>query len=259
MHDRLEPHWLACMAALGGGRVTRTEGAVVVASPTLPGRLANFIALKDSKPERLARTLELGAALLSAAGRPPVAYLSPLSGNVAELAAALAQEGWIRTLRQAVLVRDLSQPMEAAPDITVHEVAGDQSSRWQETLAAAAGVEPEVAAAWAGLTRAPGAHSQARLYLAELNGRAVGTGLAWTQGEIAGLFCGAVLPAFRRRGVERATLQRRLADARHTGARYALVQTEESSPVQHLCENRLGFALAYCRDVWVPPVIYAQR
>jgi hypothetical protein len=135
-------------------------------------------------------------------------------------------------------------------------ITPEQIPRWGKTLVEAYEVAPgpgaELAGAWGALLRSPGEGSWARGYLAHLDGQPAGTGLTWGQGEIAGLYCGAVLPTLRRRGVHRATVLRRLADALAAGSRLATLQTEVGSPVEQLCTSQLGFSLAYHRELWSP-------
>lgn len=72
--------------------------------------------------------------------------------------------------------------------------------------------------------------------------RAVGRGVA--QGEWYGIYCMAVAPAARRRGLGRAVLRTLLASARRGGARRAyLVVVERNAPARRLYE-REGFRVA---------------
>lgn len=247
--DALEGHWLSCMASAGGGgRVTRLGGATVLTNPQSEMTMLNCILLRSAAPERLADLLEIGRVVLAAYERPPALFLSPLAGPVEALEDRLAELGWRPTLQQVVLVRqlqDLPQPDENGPAVT--ETTDREA--WSRLLAEAyevpAPLSEGVRAAWANLA------GDGRYYLAHLEGQPVGTGLTWRQGPIAGLYAGAVLAAYRRRGVERASLIRRLADARAAGAQYATLQTEASSPVEHLACSRLGFTLAYRRSLWM--------
>lgn len=260
MHDphSLENHWLACMASAGGGgRLTRLPGAVVLSNPHVGSTLWNFIALRGAVASQLEPLLAMAGALLAEHGRPPAIFLSPAAGDMERIAAALRDRGWRRAVEQVVLITDLPSALnETESEVIVEEIDATALQRWGETLVEAYEVEPRagqaIAEAWTSLFGHPGEGSQVAYYLARLAGQPVGTGLTWSQGEIAGLYCGAVLPAFRRRGVERATLARRLNDAARKGSRLAMLQTEVGSPVEHLCLARLGFRVAYHRELWVP-------
>jgi GNAT superfamily N-acetyltransferase len=254
----LDNHWLACMASLGGGgRTTRMIGGVVVTNPLVTGAFANFLTLRATDPDRLDMVLQLGEALLAGAGRRPAVWLSPLAGPVDRLADELRNRGWQERVRQVVLACPLPAPtFPEPPGVTVEEAGAAELPLWGETLVEAYEVHPiiglEIQAAWGALLKAPGEGSRAHLVLARLEGQPAGTGLSWTHGGITGLYCGAVLPNFRRRGVERATLLYRLVLAAHDGSRVTLLQTEIGSPVQHLCVERLGFQAAYERSLWLP-------
>lgn len=259
LHVRLEQHWLACMAtAGGGGRVTRFKGALVVSNPRVAGMFLNFILPWDVEPRALPQVLELGGALLAGDGRPPAVFLTPAAGDQRALAAGLLELGWRRSGLQVALVCDLTDAVPASvPNVQVEEIGPARLNLWASTLVRAYEVSPvtgkEIRAGWTSLMQAPGEGCVARFYLGRKGGAPAGTGLYWGQGEVAGFYCGAVLPEFRRQGVERATLTRRMADAAADGRRLGMLQTEPGSPVEHLCTQHLGFRLAHEREIWVPP------
>lgn len=255
----LENHWLACMASIGGGaRVSRAPGALVVTHPTVAGLSFNFIWLRGTEPGRLTNTLDAGSALLSEAGRPPALFLAPPAGDAAALAERLQTLGWKQAVRQVVLTRDLPGSPLPSPDerVAVEEVGAEALPLWADTLVRAYEVNPlaaeDLSLGWGSLCHQPGEAARARFYLASLAGRAAGTGLLWTRAEMAGLYCGAVMPDLRRHGVWRSTMIRRLTDARESGCHLALLQTEAQSPVHQLCLDQLGFRLAYYRELWAP-------
>jgi len=87
-------------------------------------------------------------------------------------------------------------------------------------------------------------------YLARLDDRTAGGGGLYLGGGI-GFLCGAAtLAAFRRRGVQAALLQRRLAAAASAGCDLAIVTTAPGSKSQQNVQ-RHGFALMYARAVLV--------
>ena len=247
----LENHWLTCMASVRGGRLSRIIGGLVVANSDFGGAAFNFITLRSVATDCLEGALEAGQALLAEHGRPPVVYLSPLAGDTAALGEQLEHLGWRRRLRQVVLARGTAHLPTHSPHPAL-TLSTSELKVWGATLIQAYEIEPragrELAAAWSSLSQGDGI---ATYYLAHMEGKPVGTGLLWRQGGLAGLYCGAVLPAFRRRGVERATLVQRLHDAA-ADAHTALLQTEAGSPVEHLCVQRLGFDPAYAREIWLP-------
>jgi GNAT superfamily N-acetyltransferase len=85
-------------------------------------------------------------------------------------------------------------------------------------------------------------------YLARREGEPAGGASLRTNGGIA-LLCGAgTLPAHRRRGVQRALLERRLADAASAGCELAVVTTLPGSKSQENVQ-RHGFELLYTRAI----------
>ena len=255
--ESLEAHWLACMvSAGGGGRVTRLAGATVLTNPVSPLTMLNCMLLRNASPGRLEALLEAGRAVLAARERSPALFLSPLSGDLDALEQRLAELGWRPALRQTVLVRPLDlvlpEPDPGLPAVTETTDLEPWGRLLAEAYEVPAPLSGGIRAAWANLTGA------ARHYLAWLDDRPVGTGLAWRQGPIVGLYAGAVLPAYRRRGAERATLLRRLSDGRRDGGLVATLQTEVDSPVERLCRLQFSFRPAYERSLWLPST-QAQR
>jgi GNAT superfamily N-acetyltransferase len=88
-------------------------------------------------------------------------------------------------------------------------------------------------------------------YLARRDGRPVGAASLRLDGAIAQLCGAATLPAFRRRGVQTALLQRRLADARQAGCTLAVLTTQPGSKSQANSQQR-GFDLLYARAILLP-------
>jgi GNAT superfamily N-acetyltransferase len=79
------------------------------------------------------------------------------------------------------------------------------------------------------------------LVIASVGGEDAGAGALGISGETALLWSGAVLPAFRRRGVHQALIAARLALARERGATTAAIKTVAGSPVERSAV-KLGFA-----------------
>lgn len=91
-----------------------------------------------------------------------------------------------------------------------------------------------------------------RGYVARLDGAVAGAGSLRVSGDVA-LCCGAgTLPTFRRRGVQRALLRARLADAHAAGCTVAVIVTQPASQSQQNAQ-REGFALLYARQLLVKP------
>ena len=93
-----------------------------------------------------------------------------------------------------------------------------------------------------------GIDAGARLYLASVDGAPAGAGGFRVAGEFAQLTGAGTVPAFRRRGVQKALVRTRMQDAREAGCEYAIVTTQPGSTSQANME-RFGFALGYARAV----------
>ena len=87
-------------------------------------------------------------------------------------------------------------------------------------------------------------------YLARLNGEAVGEGAMRIDGDLAQIAGAGTLPQARGRGVQKALLQRRLADARRAGCTLAVVTTAPGTRSQDNVMRR-GFKLLYTRAILV--------
>lgn len=89
-----------------------------------------------------------------------------------------------------------------------------------------------------------------RPYLARLDGRPVGEGALCVAGDIALLAGAGTIPDARGRGVQKALLRRRLADAAAAGAELAVVVTAPGTRSQENVMRR-GFMLLYTRIILV--------
>jgi GNAT superfamily N-acetyltransferase len=89
-------------------------------------------------------------------------------------------------------------------------------------------------------------------YLARVDGQIAGGASMRIDGEVALLAGAATLPAFRRRGVQRALLRTRLRTAALAGCALAVVATQPGSASQANVQ-RQGFSLLYARAVLVKP------
>jgi GNAT superfamily N-acetyltransferase len=115
-----------------------------------------------------------------------------------------------------------------------------------------AGFEPSDESAFVRMDQRVIAHPINRSYFAMVNGEHVAAGACDVQPPVSGLFGMATLPAFRRRGCQRALMLARLQDARDAGCRFATIG---SSPLIATGRNamRLGFQVAYTKVLMVKP------
>lgn len=98
-----------------------------------------------------------------------------------------------------------------------------------------------------------GVDAGAQAFMALLDGQPAGSGGLHVVGEIAQLTGAGTLPEHRRRGVQTALVQARLADASAAGCSYAVVTTQPGSTSQANM-RRAGFELGYTRAVLTRPV-----
>lgn len=255
---RFQRHFLTAMAAVGGGgRHVRLAGAEVVANPRSASPAFNFILLKEGPVEALDAVIGQGSALLAQYGRLPAIYLTSSDEAWAE---ALRGRGWRRQMQGVALGRPLpaEEWVPVPAGLTIEAVGPDRLNHWLDVLTEGYEAPPHVAlqirAAWATLMKNSGSDGTARYFLAFMNGEAAGTGLLWIHGETAGLYCGAVRPRWRRRGIGAALLAHRLSEATRLGATAVTTQTEVGSPVERVTVDRLHFTTAFPLELWLPPL-----
>ena len=87
-------------------------------------------------------------------------------------------------------------------------------------------------------------------FLAELDGKPIGTGALTIAGDVALLAGASTIPAARRQGAQLAMLEDRLRYAAARGCTVAMIVTEPGSGSQRNAE-RHGFRIAYTRIKWV--------
>ena len=168
----------------------------------------------------------------------------------ADLATLLAERGFTPQAAQAVLVLEL-QPLPALPEKTEHAVVRVVDS---EGLQAVASIqeqvwgEPQSSDDMVRLAKRIGESQDAFfLFLAHVGEQPAATahltihpGTAW-----AGLGGAATLPEFRRRGLYRSLLMRRLRQAQQAGVRFL---EAEASPMSQPALQAVGFVhITDCR------------
>jgi GNAT superfamily N-acetyltransferase len=149
----------------------------------------------------------------------------------------------------------------AATNIAVDVVDGDQLQPWMDIAVEAfmnldgTGSVPDdalpreqLAKVLEEVTSAPGFLH----YLARVDGEAVGEAAMRIDGDLAQIAGAGTLPHARGRGVQKALLQRRLADARRAGCTLAVVTTAPGTRSQDNVMRR-GFELLYTRAILVKP------
>lgn len=111
-------------------------------------------------------------------------------------------------------------------------------------------LRPPLAAAWAGARGRLAPGERLELFLAEVNGHPAGTGALFVDAQgVAGLYGGAVLPRYRRRGLGGALVGQRLAAAFRAGATRTLTQTRPGGPTERAWRRQGGHGL-YSLQIW---------
>ncbi|MEZ4403791.1 MAG: hypothetical protein R3B06_27455 [Kofleriaceae bacterium] len=173
---------------------------------------------------------------------------------------ALAARGYRLDGYEVVLVRSIGAAgVEAGADpaITVERVTAATAAAWVDASIDGFGHPDGASPVEAAIDRAALAPIMEDLggsglpaYLARVDGVVAGAASARLADGVLQLCGASTVPAFRRRGVQRALLRARLADARAAGCDLAVVTT---APMSQSQANVMaaGFAVAYARAVLV--------
>lgn len=152
-------------------------------------------------------------------------------------------EHWSRELGMA-LDLDHTPPDALAPNLSIAPIGSQQVAAWTEIYAQVFELEPAIRDDYLRvlatlLTHHPEVVSY---YLASLDGQPAGVTCLFINDGVAGIYEVATLPAWRRRGIARATVLTALREARARGCRLAVLQASPSgAPVyEGIGFRRLG-------------------
>ena len=153
------------------------------------------------------------------------------------------------------VLRDLGRP----DDVRVTQARPDQEELWMRVTAegfaafeppVSGGASPEMPSVEAMIDMmSQFAHQKIRRYLAWIGDEPAGGGAAWTYEGVLGIGGTATLPAFRRRGVQRAVTVSAIEDAAGE-VDLATATTAPGSTSQRTFE-RLGFRVLYSRAILI--------
>lgn len=236
-----------------GGAGLRAHGAGLAAFDGT-GRDSRLIGLDPADASALDALVAWHARTRAAARFPcprhaALRVVLPPEADPATAAAALGARGFTRRGKTPVLWRPLAEPV-GDPDIAIVEAGPADRLRAIEAIARGYldGAEPDPLELQAGATwfDLPGAHH----FLALRDGAVLGGAALVLRGSDALLGQMSVLPAHRRRGVQRALIAHRLEVARQLGATAVFATAAPGGPSQRNLE-RAGFVVSHTRVSWV--------
>jgi GNAT superfamily N-acetyltransferase len=147
------------------------------------------------------------------------------------------------------LSEQVSPRAESRSPVSVRVAGEGEGETWARTSAQGWSEYQEFAHLMLEMGRLVAASKGNILFLAELDGQVIGAGGLSIHDGVA-LFAGAsTIPAWRRRGAQRALLEARFQYAKAAGCDLAMMGAEPGSSSQRNAE-RQGFRIAYTRAKW---------
>lgn len=170
------------------------------------------------------------------------------------LAGALVARGYRPTEFTSVLFRpiDPATPMPAS-EVTARPVARDDAATWADASARGWAEDPAAADFLRDFAVVAANASTAHPFVAELDGRVVGSGGLMVHEGVALLSGASTIPAWRGRGAQAVLLAARLRHAAALGCDLAMMGALPGSTSQRNAERR-GFRIAYTRTKWERPL-----
>src|SRR5215469_4929028 len=147
-----------------------------------------------------------------------------------------------------VMVRPVEKAWRAAipAEIEIARVADGEIDLWTLTVAQGFAEHFPVTQELLDVMRLFASGKNAECYLARIEGKVAGGATLAARGRIAGLFGASTLPAFRKRGVQTALLEMRMARAAELGCELAMSLAQPGSASQRNITRR-GFQTLYTR------------
>ncbi|MEZ4667283.1 MAG: GNAT family N-acetyltransferase [Anaerolineae bacterium] len=172
--------------------------------------------------------------------------LSPLA-QPSDTADWLEARGFKHTSNLAKMIRSNEPPLVLATDLRIERVDAHNATVFAEINQRAFEMPDWYIEMVQHLLKQDNVYG----YIAYDKDTPAGSGLLIVSGEIGGLFSGATLPEYRRRGAQSAIMVQRIRDGLDLGCRWFSTETGEETP-QHPNPSyhnmlRTGFELAYLR------------
>jgi GNAT superfamily N-acetyltransferase len=230
------------------GYALHREGAVLATLSTNPR--AGWATQTYGATGQPAGAVRRAVAFFAAHGVPARVRVVP-DAFTPEQADVLAALGLRHVGFHTMLWSPLPPTVEAAAPADIHEVSTPvEMDAHIDIQLGAYGVPPEVVDRLRPLRRTWLGSSGRRFYLAYVEGRPAAQAILHWRDDLAYLESAGTLPAYRRRGLQRALIGRRIADATKLGCRLIIGGADfenESRTNQMAC----GLAVAYTAALWV--------
>lgn len=173
-------------------------------------------------------------------GTPP--SIEVLSWASPDLLARLVARRFVPIRLNDLLVIDPSRAVGAQGSIDIRPVDDDAAALWSDAFVAGFATTPEDERLNRELTRVVALVPRSVHLIAEIDGEVAGCGSLYPQGSVGWIGGGATLPAFRRRGVQAALLDERVAYTRQAGCTVAAATAVAGSQSSRNMQ-RQGFTL----------------
>jgi GNAT superfamily N-acetyltransferase len=191
---------------------------------------------------------------LAELGVPHGVSLAP-TARPDDIGAWLIDWGFEQTTTLARMRRGVDALPTVDTDASIRQVGRQDAQVFGETAAAGFGFPAALAPLFSGIVGLDGW----RAYLAYDGGQPVATGALYLHGKVGWLGFGSTVPDYRKRGIHRAMMAKRMVDAADLGCRSLQTETnfpngDEPAPSFHNM-MRLDFEVAYGRPNYVltPP------
>lgn len=179
----------------------------------------------------------------------------PPKSAPAELPQWLLERGLAQTSTLARMIRSTEGLPSTGAEAEIRQVGREEAAAFADTAVRGFGMPP-ICGEWFGRLASQDGW---RTYVAFADGKPVGTGALFLDKGVGWLGFGCTLPGYRKRGLHRAMLARRMTDAADLGCRHLQTETNlavADEPTPSLDNMRgLGFEMAYARPnyVFTPP------
>jgi len=172
--------------------------------------------------------------------------VSPLAG--VETMNVLSRRGYAPAELTSVMYGSIA-PSDSPSSVQARVIAAGEEGLWSEVSARGWSEHPELHDFLLDIGRVSAGSRGNACFLAEENGRAIGTGALFVHDGVALLAGASTIPEARRHGAQRALLEARLRYAREQGCEMAMMCALPGSASQRNGE-RQGFRIAYTRIKW---------